>query len=638
MTLATLTPLALENADVLRRLTDPDARALTFIAFAAAVGRDPSNLRKTLNRLADQGMAARDETAACGWSPDPVALDALARLDGTADTVLTAPADAAAPARWPHAALAPDPLQPRKDFDPDKLADLARAIAGAGDVMTPLWVLPPDASGARTIKAGERRWRAVGLLMAGQVPDCVLPPALDPATGGGLPIREVAASPADTAWLALIENGAREALNPIEDGEALLALSTDRGWSARQTAHQLGRVGKTTGQPGAGADGVKQVQERIKVAREATPENKARFLTDPDFTWKDLLATVQVAKPSFHPLEPEVTYDIEAMDWSLKGLSANIQLARDPDGGWRHGYHYQVHSGGGGASPGYTDGGAPGAATRADAFALASVTLRQGAHGLTSPGDLPRGVRLIQWLDALGDGTADPADVPARKPTTWDAEAARIARGEGGASGPAKAKGLSATYDGLVKEAQDREREALRSVEPISEAADTDAGADTLAAEAEAFEEDAIPPYLQRLAGVNDHCAVIADLLAAEPPKDEAPTDAPEDDRTLDDILGPLALMNIVEAADPATGPAFLSGLFARVGFQPPFTASAKAEEEGVVFDGAGRCVLVCDAHGDEPGPMAHAQAIVTAAALNAALGLSVDVAPAVDAEQGAAA
>lgn len=603
-----LTPLALENAAVLRALASPSSAALTFSAFAAEQGRDTSNLRKTLQKLEEQGMARRDEAAGCGWMAEPDALTALDRLEG-----LNAPVSAAAPIRWPHDQLVPDPTQPRKAFDPDALADLARSIAGAGDVLTPLLVLPADASGARTIKAGERRWRAVELLMSFAVEGCVLPPALDPMLGGGLPIREVQPSAGDTAWIALTENGNREPLNPIEDGEALLALMTERGWSAREAAHQLGRVGKTTGQPGAGSDGVKTVQERVKVAREASPEDKARFLTDPDFTWKDLLATVQTAKAAFHALDPEVVFDIEAMDWSLKGLAAHITLARDPAGGWRHGYHYQVSSSGGGASPGYTDGGTGGAATRAEAFALASVSLRQRAAQFTSPGDLPRGVRLLQWLDALGDGTRDPADVPARKPTTWDAEAHRIREGLGGASAPAKAKAAPDRAEEV------REREALRGIEPISDAAEDAAPTPDM------FEEDPVPPYLRRLAG-GEAAGAPAPAPVPEAPSGVATADD-EDGRTLDDILGPLTLMNIVEAADPATGPAFLSGLFDRVGFRPPFTASQKAEEEGVVFDGAGRCVLVCDAHGDEPGPMAHAQAIVTAAALNAALGLTVDLA-----------
>jgi hypothetical protein len=104
--------------------------------------------------------------------------------------------------------------------------------------------------------------------------------------------------------------------------------------------------------------------------------------------------------------------------------------------------------------------------------------------------------------------------------------------------------------------------------------------------------------------------------------------DSTELDRTVEDILGPLTLMNIVHAADPATGPAFLSGLFERVGIKGPFVADQADYAEGLVRDGAGRVVLTCDVEGDETAAMALAQAIVVAAALNAALGLSVDVSP----------
>lgn len=713
-----LTPLALENAAVLRRLARPDAADLTFAALADALGRDTSNLRKTLQKLEADGAAHR-LTTGCGWRAAPDALAALDRLDGLAGPD-------AAPLRWPLDQLVADPTQPRKAFDEDALLDLARSIASAEDVLVPLLVLPPDASGARTIKAGERRWRACRLLAQGLVDDCALPPALDPNLGGGLPIREIAPEAGDAAWIALTENGNRVDLNPIEDGEALLALMTARGWSAREAAHRLGRVGKSTGQPGAGSDGVKTVQERVKVAREATPENKARFVADPDFTWKDLLATVQAARPegAFAPrdyfrLDPEVEYDIDAMPgWAMKGLTARISLARSPAGGWAYGYRYQDNESGASTGLSAVADEHTGLATRAEAFARAAGVIRGSASGA---GQSQRAtvlrVRALEWLAALGDGTVDPADIPARRPTVREQEADRIARGEGGASAPARRAAEPAVVDAPSETRRQTYTPCEAMVVALAEvchvhilagrgdtaflpwapthqywldgylgdaiAADlirivhgaahppqamlTDAGiaalitaiAERTGGEVDTWPMDADGSWsLMRLVyrtfstpgalAESEHNFLtpwlnlptaeqqvdIIDPGGCAPPVGAAPIapvahDDVEDDRTLEDILGPLTLLNIVEAADPANGPAFLSGLFARVGFQPPFVAGMARDEEGVVHDARGRVVLTCDQHGDETHDMALAQAIVVAAALNAAVGLSVDVTPA---------
>lgn len=706
-----LTPLALENAAVLRRIARPDAAALTFAALADDLGRDPSNLRKTLQKLESEGVVARRD-GGCGWLAAPYALAALDRLDGLAGP-------GTAPLRWPLDHLAPDPTQPRKAFDPDALADLARSIAAAQDVLVPLLVLPPDASGARTIKAGERRWRAVRLLAEGAVEGCALPAVLDPRLGGGLPIREIEPEAGDAAWIALTENGNRVDLNPIEDGEALLALMAARGWSARETAHRLGRVGKRTGEAGAGSDGVKTVQERVKVAREASADDKARFLAG-ELTWKQLLETVQrPAAPLAAPgtagassgdwvrLEPTVVFDIAAMPgWAMNGLEARISLAPSPAGGWAYGYHYKDNETSALSWPSAPVDRHTGLETRADAFARAAAIIRGAAGGRAySQRATALRVRALEWLAALGDGARDPAQIPPRKPTAREAEAERIARGEGGAATPrARPTGEQVASAALA----DRPAPTLSPAIAVALAEICDIHvergdgpspflpwADTHQYWLDAELGDAIAAGFLRMEHGADHPprAVVTDagrtaLLAAirdrtggeledwpEDPRESgsvllmvrrafapgaeqraepfvtpwlnpppegataaaAPPPTPgapppdedlEDDRTVDDILGPLALMNIVEAADPANGPAFLSGLFERVGFKGPFVASQVRDEEGLVHDATGRCLLVCDRHGEETHDMALAQAIVVAAALNAALGLAVDVAP----------
>ena len=59
--------------------------------------------------------------------------------------------------RLPLSQIHPSPLQPRKDFTPESLQELADSIRAQG-LIQPL-VLRPSGSGFELI-AGERRWRA----------------------------------------------------------------------------------------------------------------------------------------------------------------------------------------------------------------------------------------------------------------------------------------------------------------------------------------------------------------------------------------------------------------------------------------------------------------------------------------------
>ena len=92
--------------------------------------------------------------------------------------------------------------QPRKNFDPDALADLADSIAQHG-IIQPLTVRRLQ-SGYYQIIAGERRWRAARLAGLREVPAVV-----------------IEADDQKTMELALVENLQRQDLNPIEEAEGL---------------------------------------------------------------------------------------------------------------------------------------------------------------------------------------------------------------------------------------------------------------------------------------------------------------------------------------------------------------------------------------------------------------------------------
>ncbi|MGO9443923.1 MAG: ParB/RepB/Spo0J family partition protein [Thiobacillaceae bacterium] len=68
--------------------------------------------------------------------------------------------------------IRPDPEQPRKQFDPEGLAELAASIKAVG-ILQPLLVRV-GSDGLHTILAGERRWRAAGLAGLTSLPCLVL--------------------------------------------------------------------------------------------------------------------------------------------------------------------------------------------------------------------------------------------------------------------------------------------------------------------------------------------------------------------------------------------------------------------------------------------------------------------------------
>ena len=90
--------------------------------------------------------------------------------------------------------------QPRKQFDPDALADLADSIREHG-IIQPLTVRKLQ-SGYYQIIAGERRWRAARMAGLSEVPAIV-----------------IEADDRKAMELAMIENLQREDLNPMEEAE-----------------------------------------------------------------------------------------------------------------------------------------------------------------------------------------------------------------------------------------------------------------------------------------------------------------------------------------------------------------------------------------------------------------------------------
>jgi ParB family chromosome partitioning protein len=112
--------------------------------------------------------------------------------------------------------------QPRRDFDPEALQELANSIRAQG-LMQPI-VIRPIGDQRYEIIAGERRWRAAQLAGLADIP------AL---------IREVDDEAAIA--MALIENIQRENLNPVEEATALQRLQSEFGLTQQEVADAVGK-------------------------------------------------------------------------------------------------------------------------------------------------------------------------------------------------------------------------------------------------------------------------------------------------------------------------------------------------------------------------------------------------------------
>lgn len=123
--------------------------------------------------------------------------------------------------RVPFSRVQPCPFQPRKSFEPEALRELADSIQEQG-ILQPLIVR--ERNGRYELIAGERRWRAAGLLKLTEVPVIV---------------RE--AEDKDVLELALIENLQRENLNPIEEAQGYSRLISQFQLTQEEASLKVGK-------------------------------------------------------------------------------------------------------------------------------------------------------------------------------------------------------------------------------------------------------------------------------------------------------------------------------------------------------------------------------------------------------------
>ena len=153
-------------------------------------------------------------------------LDALISREQTRGVAAPPPSAAAssrAVADVPAKLVVPSPWQPRQEFDPDALRELAESIKVHG-IIQPL-VCRKAAGGTFELVGGERRLRAAQMAGLDKVPVIVID-AVD----------------RDAAELALVENLQREDLNAIEEAEGYRALAEKFSLTQEEIADRVGKA------------------------------------------------------------------------------------------------------------------------------------------------------------------------------------------------------------------------------------------------------------------------------------------------------------------------------------------------------------------------------------------------------------
>ncbi len=147
----------------------------------------------------------------------------LASLLGSAET-LAAAARLRAPQKIPIEFLRPNPRNPRRNFGPDSLDELAASIREKG-ILQPILARPvPGANGAYEIIAGERRWRAAQRAGLHEVP-----------------VISVDAGDRQALEIAIIENVQRADLNPVEEASGYQRLGDEFGYTQNDLAKIIGK-------------------------------------------------------------------------------------------------------------------------------------------------------------------------------------------------------------------------------------------------------------------------------------------------------------------------------------------------------------------------------------------------------------
>lgn len=240
-----LNPRAVENADLLRELAKDGAdRAANVSELARRLGRDESNLRKTLKALDDKRLLFANTLRLSGTGIEQ--LEAINRAEtaeggeGLPDGLLA----------LRHDQILPDPDNARQDWTSDEAKDELDALRAdivkngllqnlvvrpmADDDLQDATITVVTPAGEQTLPryrlvAGERRWRAIGEAISDgdwEPEEPILARLLD---------RDAK----ETRFAAIAENLLRRKLNPIEKAKGFEQLA-ELGFENKLIAERLG--------------------------------------------------------------------------------------------------------------------------------------------------------------------------------------------------------------------------------------------------------------------------------------------------------------------------------------------------------------------------------------------------------------
>lgn len=229
----------------------------------------------------------------------------------------------------PVAEIRPNPNQPRKRFDEEALQALADSLGERG-VLQPVLVRPVP--GGYELVAGERRWRAAQAAGLRVIPAIVRD-------------RDDAATLED----ALVENVARENLNPVEEARAIAGLVEELGLTREAVGRRIGRsrvavsnllrildlpddalelleAGALTEGHGRALLMAEEHADRKRLARSAAAEGwSVRVLEDQARKANDGVRTASQGRAAIHPDQAAAVEDIAAALGSALGTDLKVK-------------------------------------------------------------------------------------------------------------------------------------------------------------------------------------------------------------------------------------------------------------------------------------------------------------------------
>lgn len=229
--------------------------------------------------------------------------------------------------------IAPNPLQPRKEFAPEELAELQQSLTTHG-MLQPVTVRTSPSGDGYQLIAGERRLRAATALGWKEIPALVKD--VDDST---------------LLALALIENLQRSDLNAIEEAQGYRQLTTDFGMSQAQVAELVGKNRSTVANLLRLLDLPQQVREMVQKGQlttghvrallalkdEAQIVAAARQVIENQMNVRDVEATVRTAtkrpKKQTGRLRTTENVFVKSLEDKLrKHLQTDVKISADTNG------------------------------------------------------------------------------------------------------------------------------------------------------------------------------------------------------------------------------------------------------------------------------------------------------------------